>query len=189
MKIFAVTPLSTGCEDLKKRVNQLIERKVSYVYLRGLFCVRDEFEGIVRIFADSNLVPLVNLDNPDMLKNISSTVNIHLKEHQLDEYSNLKEIYNILSISVHSFENAEIALEKGIPYVFLSPVFRPLSKPDDKRQVLNRKGLAELVDRYGERVVLLGGMTFQRVSEMKQLLGSDFSYAGITMFWSRNESD
>ena len=78
-------------------------------------------------------------------------------------------------------------LEKSVDYVFVSPVFNPLSKPYDKRAPLSRSGLKELVTAYEERVVLLGGLTNKRIQMLKKDLEKDFSVAGITMFFSQEQ--
>jgi hypothetical protein len=39
------------------------------------------------------------------------------------------------------------------------------------------------VHRFGERVVVLGGMSAARVSQLQQQLRHDFSVAGISMFF------
>ncbi len=47
--------------------------------------------------------------------------------------------------------------------------------------------LKELVTAYGERVVLLGGLTSERIQVLKKDLEKDFSVAGITMFFSQEQ--
>ncbi len=66
-----------------------------------------------------------------------------------------------LGRSCHSVEGAVDALALGCAWVFLSPVFAPLSKPTDVRPALGLDALARL----GERgAVALGGITLQRVA-------------------------
>lgn len=61
--------------------------------------------------------------------------------------------------SCHSVDEARAALDDGCSWVFLSPVFAPLSKPADARPTLGRGPLALA----GPGAVALGGVTLARV--------------------------
>lgn len=61
--------------------------------------------------------------------------------------------------SCHSAEEARAALDQGCNWVFLSPVFAPISKPADARPTL---GLGPL-GLVGPGVVALGGITLARL--------------------------
>ena len=60
-----------------------------------------------------------------------------------------------LGKSCHSVSEARLALEAGCDWVFLSPVFAPLSKPGDERPQLGPVGLTG--------VIALGGITLDRL--------------------------
>lgn len=65
----------------------------------------------------------------------------------------------LLSQSTHSPDAARAALAAGADWVFLSPIYRPTSKPDDLRPPLGPDALAGIGP-----VVALGGVTPGRVA-------------------------
>lgn len=66
----------------------------------------------------------------------------------------------LLGQSVHSLDEALAAAAGGADYVMLSPVFPPISKPDDVRPALGLSALAEICARVPVPVIALGGVRF-----------------------------
>lgn len=64
-----------------------------------------------------------------------------------------------LSQSCHSVAEAHAALAAGCDWVFLSPIFQPISKPSDDRPTLGVEGLAGMV--------ALGGITIDRLADCR----------------------
>ena len=95
----------------------------------------------------------------------------------------------VQTASCHSAEQACTLLDNGADYVFISPVYRPFSKPGDMRPLIAINTLRMLTRRYGERIVLLGGLTPQRIEELGTLLDADFSVGGISMFFTTGITD
>lgn len=63
------------------------------------------------------------------------------------------------SASCHGWSAVEDALAQGARFVFLSPIWRPGSKPEDTRRPL---GPGVFAGRDGRRVLALGGITVSR---------------------------
>ena len=70
------------------------------------------------------------------------------------------------SQSCHSVSQARGAFEHGAEFVFLSPAFRPHSKPDDLRQTWGVERLAEAQRGLGP-VLALGGITPERAVALR----------------------
>lgn len=64
-----------------------------------------------------------------------------------------------LSKSCHSVAEAHAALAAGCDWVFLSPIFQPISKPSDDRPTLGVEVLAGMV--------ALGGITIDRLADCR----------------------
>lgn len=64
-----------------------------------------------------------------------------------------------LGQSCHTPAEVRDALEAGCDWAFLSPIFAPISKPDDRRLPLGPAAL------YGSRAVALGGITVTNAAE------------------------
>jgi hypothetical protein len=73
-----------------------------------------------------------------------------------------------LGYSAHSIEEALAALDTGADYVFLSPIWQPISKPDDTRPVLGLEALEGIPRVWRDRVVALGGVNWARRLELKE---------------------
>jgi hypothetical protein len=63
-------------------------------------------------------------------------------------------------------------------------VFKPLSKEGDSRELFSKDHIISLTREFGERVVLLGGLTGGRIEELRKSIKYDFSVAGITLFFN-----
>lgn len=181
MKYFAITPedcsplMLTGC------LSRLKGNGVSFLYLRSHLLYND-IALLLPAVSGTGIVPIV----PSRLA-LSPTgipFGLHFKssEHSLltDHRDSLPEL---LTVSCHDAASAVRMLEGPARYVFVSPVFTPLSKREDVRPLFPGEDLKKLVHRFGERVVVLGGMSAARVSQLQNRLQHDFSVAGISMFF------
>ncbi len=70
------------------------------------------------------------------------------------------------SQSCHSVAQGRRAFELGAEFVFLSPAFRPHSKPDDLRQTWGVERLAQAQRALGP-VLALGGITPERAAALR----------------------
>ena len=108
------------------------------------------------------------------LNNPKQTGFLHLTSSEIDKIVQLKKEKITIAISAHIKEEVEIAFSKKADYVFLSPIFPPLSKPQDKRKTvlpIKRKNL-----------FLLGGLNNKRIEQLKKEGFENF--AGITLFYN-----
>lgn len=183
MKIFAITPDNITYEDLIEQLPSLKEKNVSFLYIRfaGLF---DYIQNVIPAVRNSGLIPFIPFHQVSGDKD--RFLGIHYKNNEISLFKQNRETSKqILSVSCHDFLTAEKLLELSADYVFLSPVFHPLSKPGDMRDLLSRAELKKLLGKYGERVVLLGGITKERIDQLHDEIQEDFSAAGITMFFRK----
>lgn len=65
----------------------------------------------------------------------------------------------IIGVSCHNRQDLERAQAEGADYAYLSPVFAPLSKPDD-RSPLGLEGFQQLIAGLTMPVLALGGITW-----------------------------
>ncbi len=70
------------------------------------------------------------------------------------------------SQSCHSEVQAQAAFARGAEFVFLSPAFKPHSKPQDERQTWGVERLAEAQKALGP-VLALGGVTPERAAALR----------------------
>jgi hypothetical protein len=65
-------------------------------------------------------------------------------------------------------------------------VFSPFSKVADSRELFPRDQIIRLTSEFGERLILLGGLTGDRIKELRESIKNDFSVAGITLFFNNS---
>ncbi len=184
MKIFAITPNYLNPSSFYKLIRRVEEMGVSHIYLRSPFLLNYQgLSDLIDLCLKSNVTPVLPYERWITLR--GKDVLCHFKEKDkisLDIFLKQFPLHGFTSSS-HSFDSAEIMFSKGADFVFLSPVFQPYSKKNYHLKPLELKGMKKITEKYGERVVLLGGIDFNRVKELKSKLGTDFSVAGITMFF------
>jgi thiamine monophosphate synthase len=114
---------------------------------------------------------------------------IHYKSSEIDLISGKQPGCEIVTASAHDADTAKHLLEKEVDYVYVSPVFKPLSKEGDCRELLPRDRIISLTSEFGERVVLLGGLTGDRIEDLRKSIKDDFSVSGITLFFGSSIND
>ena len=185
MKLFAITPDAFSNKDVLAHVPRLKDNGVSFLYLRSprlTDCPESLGESLIR----AGIVPIIPYDNQPIC--IKSGFGVHFKSSQPVITPSISGTPGlIITASCHDCAVAEKLLGGSVAYVFLSPAFPPFSKPADTRKLLPRSRVKELVARFGERIVLLGGLNRERIKALQQELGHDFSVGGITMFFNTKE--
>jgi len=73
-----------------------------------------------------------------------------------------------LGYSAHSREDAVRAWRQGADYVVVSPVWVPISKPEDARPTLRAEGVAAAQEAVGIPVFAMGGITPTRALETRR---------------------
>ncbi len=184
MKIIAITPDYFKVDDLIDSIRLLEEKGASHVYVRSPFILSSpELREICENLKELGFRVIIPLKQ--WLKFEDKAIICHFKEIDLNKIDDITSLFPDISFSasVHSVENAEKIINKGAEFVFISPIFKPFSKKDYSLQPLDLDIVSNLVDKFGERVVLLGGIDFERVKQLKLKMKNNFSIAGITMFF------
>jgi thiamine monophosphate synthase len=149
--------------------------------LRGITNA-DEICALVKELNKTDIIPVVSCkscpENPELV------YGVHYKSSELDLIPEKEPGCEIVTASAHDADTAKQLLEKGVDYVYVSPVFRPLSKEGDSREFFPKDQVMSLTREFGERVVLLGGLTSDRIEELRKSIKDDFSVAGITLFFN-----
>jgi thiamine monophosphate synthase len=168
---------------LKDCMPELRKRGATHVYLRRRTAAKHELRELFDAAAAAGIMPIIPhvLYRWDMLGDCG----VHFKSTELSllaQYAPARA--GVVTASSHGSVDARLALQAGARFVFVSPVYPPLSKPGDTRRPLQREELQKLIALHGEKIVLLGGMTEQRLLELKETLTGDFSLAGISFFFT-----
>jgi thiamine-phosphate pyrophosphorylase len=177
MKIIAITP-PHAIDDEVVIIKRLLENSVDIVHLRKH---QSEFEGIDVISYLHNILSALTSEE-------CNKIIIHDYPMLYDEYS-LKGIHinkNITSLpenyigyktrSCHSFDEI-LKYKNEYDYLFLSPIFDSISKPDYKspftHESLQQASLEGIID---NKVIALGGVTFNKIPYLQSL-----NFGGVAM--------
>ncbi len=185
MKSIAITPDALTPSNLRACLAEFSKRAVTHLYLRAE-PLHADLDCIIPIIRQHAIIPIIprNLYRPAY----GSECGVHTRSGEYFDQQDMPA--GILqTASCHSAEQTCVLLDSGADYVFISPVYRPHSKPDDMRPLIATDILRMLARRYGERIVLLGGLTPKRIDELRTLLKADFSVAGIGMFFATGTTD
>ena len=104
----------------------------------------------------------------------------HLPFSRIGEIADAKKEFlnGLFAVSTHSMQEADEALAAGAEMVTLSPIFKPFSKPNDSRPLVEPL--------FKENVYLLGGIDDIRA---KELIEKGARYiAGISLFYGDDEN-
>jgi len=184
MKYFTITPDDITPDLITACLPRLQQQGVSHLYLRAQ-SLHSGLEMLTPIIRMHEIMPII----PQVLYQSAygSECGIHTRSSERFELLCVPGL--VQTASVHSTEQACALLDSGADYVFISPVYRPFSKPGDQRPLIETASLRMLAQRYGERIVLLGGLTPERIAELRILLDADFSFGGISMFFTTGTTD
>lgn len=172
--------MSTGL--LTAWLPELRKRGASYLYLRQA-APNPEIQELAAAAAEAGIMPI--LPFMQYRREPAFACGVHFKSTELSLLAQYAPRgAGVVTASSHGSVDARLALQAGAAYVFVSPVFTPLSKPSDTRQPVAAQELQKLIDMHGDKIVLLGGMTGQRIEELRKKLTGSFSVAGISLFFS-----
>jgi thiamine monophosphate synthase len=180
MYCFAITPDNLSPAELNSCLGLLKNRSVSHLYLRAR-SLHADLDRLVPLLLQHAFVPIIPRDIHH--SRLPGGCGVHTRSDEHFEKS-LHPSAAVQTASCHSVEDACSLLDKGADYVFISPVYRPFSKPEDKRPLIETDSLRMLSRRYGTRIVLLGGLTLERINNLRTMLDTGFSVAGISMFFT-----
>ena len=181
MKLFAITPDNVSIDHLIAQLPEIRKRGATHLYLRQSG-TSHEIRLLIDAAAFAGIMPVVSytLYKRDQPGNCG----VHYKSSELNLLDQrLPARPLITTVSTHSSVEARFALKAAADYVYVSPVYEPLSKHDE-RQLFPHADLRKLIAMHGERIILLGGMTAERIRELAGDLKGDFSAAGITFFFN-----
>jgi hypothetical protein len=183
MKTFAIIPKKFSADRVVNSLPYLINSGVDYLYLRSMTNA-DEICGLVGELNKTDIIPVLYHKNlPDQPEPVYG---VHYKSSEIDLVPEKQPGCAILTASAHDADTAKELLEKGFDYVYVSPVFKPLSKEGDSRELFPRDRIISITSEFGERVILLGGLTEDRIEELRKSIKNDFSVAGITLFFNNS---
>ena len=181
MKLFAITPDTATIDELTARLPELQNQGAAYLYLR-LAASSRKIRPLIDAAAGAGIVPIVPYKI--YMRDMPDSCGVHYKSSEIIFLARpLPAKPRVITASSHSSADARRALQAGAHYTYVSPVYAPLSKPGDKRRLFPRDELQKLVTMHGERIVFLGGMTWQRIEQLREDCTGDFSVAGITLFF------
>ena len=86
----------------------------------------------------------------------------------------------IVTYSAHSFDELN-NLPFNVDYVFLSPIYDSISKQDYKSNFEDKNKLKQEINKTNIKVIALGGITTDRIDEIKELGFKGFAQLGS--FW------
>lgn len=181
MRFFAITPDGATTGDILAQYEHLNTMDVSCLYFRDP-ALYEKDPGVLQACIESGIVPFVHHHHwrPFM----PPEVGMHFKEGESLREDAFSLKGRMVSASTHSVEEALKRLKEGCHFIFLSPIFHALSKQDE-RPLLELETVQSVLKEGGERVVLLGGMTQERITALKNTLSYDFSVGGISLFFWR----
>jgi hypothetical protein len=181
MKTFAIIPEKCSVDRVVNSLPDLLKSRVHYLYLRGMTNA-DEICGLVGELNKTDIIPVVSCrscpENPELI------YGIHYKSSERDLIAKKRQGCAIVTASAHDADTAKDLLGKGVDYVYVSPAFSPFSKEADSRKLFPKDQIIRLTSEFGERVILLGGLTEDRIEELRKSIKNDFSVAGITLFFN-----
>ena len=182
MKTFAIIPEKFSADRVVNSLPDLIKSRVHYLYLRGM-TTRAEITELVEEINKTDIIPVLSYKT--LFENNLSVYGVHYKSTEIDHIAEEQHGCAILTASAHDADTAKDLLGKGVDYVYVSPVFKPLSKEGDCRELFPKDQIISLTKEFEERVVLLGGLTKNRIEELRKSIKNDFSVSGITLFFNK----
>jgi len=132
MKCFAVKPDNYNADMVISALPVLVNAGVNVLYLKDMLS-RAEIIKVINALDKSVIIPIVS--HKLMADLAGCSIGIHYKSSEIGLIENKNPGYAVLTASAHDYDTAKFLLENGADYVFVSPVFKPLSKQNDKRDL------------------------------------------------------
>ncbi len=152
-------------EDEARHIHELLEKGFDIVHLRKPDADVEQCRSLLRELSDEDRRKIIihdyhELINEFELKGLHFNKNVSLVP---DDYKGFK------TRSCHSLEEV-IKYKNDYDYVFLSPIFDSISKVGYKsaftEEMLKEANREKIID---EKVVALGGVTFDKIPYLKEL--------------------
>lgn len=178
--LWMITDLSRtpGLEKSIGHISNCLENGAELLTLRNKGTVPDSFVREIKDILDP-MFPhkKIFIHDPDE-KDMQRYGHFHYPSYRMDEACEIKKQNPsfTVAVSVHSKAEYEKAFSGGIDLALLSPVFKPLSKPDDKRDTVAPVSLKNLY--------LLGGI--DRMKALMLIERGFINIAGISLFYGES---
>ena len=75
-------------------------------------------------------------------------------------------VSGLLGMSCHTVDDLKRAEDAGADYATFSPVFGPLSKPNDRRPTLGPQGIDDAIDQTAIPIIAVGGITTDTADQL-----------------------
>lgn len=178
--LWMITDLSRtpGLEKSIEHISNCLENGAELVSLRNKDFSPVHFTVKIKETLDSRFpMKKIFIHNPDP-EDFLRFSHFHFPSGRIDEACGLKhkEPSLTVAVSVHSRDEYEKAFRCGVDIALLSPVFKPLSKPDDTRKTIDPVSLKNLY--------LLGGI--DRMKALMLIEKGFVNIAGISLFYGDN---
>lgn len=171
MKIIAITTPKVTDEDAYL-ISNLIETGIDIVHLRKPESDITECRNLLAKLKAEHRTKIIIHDFPELYEEFTLK-GIHINKNVItlpNGYSGYR------SRSCHSFEEI-VRYKSDYDYLFLSPIFDSISKNGYKsgfsKEMLQRASTNGIID---EKVIALGGVTFDKIAYLKGL-----NFGGVAM--------
>ena len=177
MKIIAITTPKVTIEDTPI-IKSLIDRGIDIVHLRKPNSNIDECRNLLTELTDAERAKIIIHDYPELYFEFTLK-GIHINKN----ITSLPENYiGYKTRSCHSFDEI-LKYKNEYDYLFLSPIFDSISKPDYKspftHEMLQKASLEGIIDK---KVIALGGVTFDKIPYLQSL-----NFGGVAMIGGIHE--
>ena len=171
MKIIAITTPKVIDEDASI-IKYLLDRGIYSIHLRKPDSDINDCRKILTKLTSWERAQIIIHDYPELYYDFSLK-GIHINRN-VPAFPN--EYYGFKTRSCHSFEEI-IKYKNDYDYLFLSPIFDSISKIGYKSNFNTKKLLKAATDGIiNRKVIALGGVTFDKISYLKEL-----KFGGVAM--------
>ena len=175
-KALMITPEVQDGEAVMAAVKTALAKGTQGVVLRSADSESESFKNKARellAFAEQQNI-WVSLNTSVAVANDLNAPALHLNRHRLAELTSREEFNGQwLSASCHDAQSLNMALEKGVDFVFLSPVLPTASHPGEA--TLGLEGFAELANSVPLPVFALGGVELKDLPQLNQAGATGFA--------------
>ncbi len=183
-RLIGINPPDSQVKGLAARVALLLEQGVDLVHLRLPHAEEAAIVPVLEALAKKALLPRVALASHHALYRRYPTARVHLSTTARSSRTRLGGGVRV-STSTHSLEELVGLPRNEYDYAFLGPIYPSLSK-EGYRAEWNFRELAERLGAIGTPAIALGGVTAERLPELKQMGFS--GAASIGALWASGDS-